>query len=248
MPDTERGDGADGARSFYRAALAAPSPAEPAARAAIERASECLRSLPPPSRRCVPFAPEVEALRALDAAAERRIDAALEILAAAARDLGDGAEIRFAQGLVLQRAGRHVAAIERLHAALRVASGPLPAPGLAASGRRAFRAALAESLHVVGREAAARQADAAARAEAPASFNVFTEPLSGLARSPDPGHSLAILADAARVGRDAAGAWLRAGALLLEIGRGEVAADALEKAAALGADPGALFRLRKRLG
>jgi hypothetical protein len=140
-----------------------------------------------------------------------------------------------------------MAAIERLSAALRVAGGPLPAPALAASGRRAFRAALAESLHVVGREPAARQANAAARAEAPLSFNVFTEPLDRLGRAPDPGHSLSLLADAARVGRDAAGAWLRAAALLSDIGRDDVAAEALEKAAALGADGGALFRLRKRL-
>jgi len=242
-----RGDGAEAARSWWRIATTS-EPGSPSARSALERASDLLRLLPPEARRAIAFAREVECLRALDAAAERRFDGARDLLDAAARDLGDGAEIRFARGLVLQRAGRHVAAIDALGSALRVADGALPAPGLAAAGRRSYRAALAESLHVVGREEAARQANAAARAEAPLSFNVFTEPLERLSRSPDPGHSLSILADAARVGRDAAGAWLRAAALLTAIGRAEVAADALEKAASLGADPGALVRLRKRLG
>jgi hypothetical protein len=240
------GGGAEDARSWYRIALASGDPGAASARSAVERASDLLRSIPAASRRRLGFAPEVEATRALAAAAAGRVDAALEILSAASRDLGDGAEVRFANGLVLQRAGRHVAALERLAAALAVSTGPLPAPLLAAAGRRAFRSALAESLHVVGRRAAARREDARARAEAPAAFNVFTEPLDSISRAPDAAHALGLLADAARVGRDSADAWLRAAAILIDNRRDEAAAAAIEKAAAMGADPSALFRRRQR--
>jgi len=234
--------GQDDAGAWYRIAVGGQDPA--AFGPAIVRASDLLRVLPAPERRRLPFASEVEALRALSVAAERRHDEALAMIAAAAKDLGDGADLRFARGLVLQGAGRHAAAVDAFSSAIRVANGPVPPRGLSGSGRRTYRSALAESLHVAGRATEARQAAAAARAEAPDSFNVFTEPLGRIGRAPFPSHSLGLLADAARCGRDAAGAWLRAAALLLALGRREVAEDALEKAAHLGADPAALQSVR----